>query len=460
MSTAASTANPAPPRHRPSAPAVAARRGPGQARRAHRGPSPRPPRRTLPPPFAAARPAPEAPGDPRLRRAREPPPPAFYAGAHAIPRRRAGASPAVSGRRSGQIRGVFTEMYSMPNGEQVQEQEGEVSGGESSGWQSDGGEDEESDDPSDGEEVDSPPRTESRSKHTHDPASIRGKATAQIGQTSKHTRTASPVPTEKAPKQPKVMSQKPRKALPKIKVAVPIASGAATSGTSVYKDDEDEEMEDAVTSNPAPPNVIELPDDDEDAPLKHTEGRSRTLSKNASTNKTPQSTPATEPVIQRSEDINRASVTFVVPLSSAQPSASTAQAPTDPPPSLFTAHHVPEDQKSCELGARFADLEQKQIQLNLDLELAKTTLQKAKDKVAETMNQALAKKDLDLAAAQKAAEEKTALDDQKLASVGKLEEENAKLKTAHDEANKEATRLKKDKRTLTEKSGRHRSQER
>ena len=67
------------------------------------------------------------------------------------------------------------------------------------------------------------------------------------------------------------------------------------------------------------------------------------------------------------------------------------------------------------------------------------------------MNQALAKKDLDLAAAQKTAEEKTTLADQKLASVGKLEEENAKLKAALDEANKEATRPKKDKRNLTEK---------
>ena len=67
------------------------------------------------------------------------------------------------------------------------------------------------------------------------------------------------------------------------------------------------------------------------------------------------------------------------------------------------------------------------------------------------MNQALAKKDLDLAAAQKAAEEKTALADHKLASVGKLEEENAKVRTALDEANKEATRLRKDKRSLTDK---------
>ena len=44
-----------------------------------------------------------------------------------------------------------------------------------------------------------------------------------------------------------------------------------------------------------------------------------------------------------------------------------------------------------------------------------------------------------------------ALADQKLASVGKLEEENTKLKAALDEANKEVTRLKKDKRVLTDK---------
>ena len=123
-------------------------------------------------------------------------------------------------------------------------------------------------------------------------------------------------------------------------------------------------------------------------------------------------------------------------------------------------------QRSCELGARFADLEKKQIQLNLDLALAKENLQKAKDETAgmggknlptvalviffflllnqilflsEKMKQALDQKDLDLAAAQKMAQEKIALADKKLASVGKLEEDNAKLKAALDEANKEAT---------------------
>ena len=112
----------------------------------------------------------------------------------------------------------------MPNGEQEQDPEGEASGGESGEWHSDGEGDEESSDLSDEEEVDSPPRRERRSKHTHDPASIRDKATAQTGQSSKRPRTSSPAPTEKAPKQSKVVMQKTRKALPRIKIDIPVAS--------------------------------------------------------------------------------------------------------------------------------------------------------------------------------------------------------------------------------------------
>ena len=63
------------------------------------------------------------------------------------------------------------------------------------------------------------------------------------------------------------------------------------------------------------------------------------------------------------------------------------------------------------------------------------------------MKEALEKKDLDLAAAQKEAREKTKLADQKLASVGKLEEDNATLKTAILEANREVEQLRKDRRT-------------
>ena len=67
---------------------------------------------------------------------------------------------------------------------------------------------------------------------------------------------------------------------------------------------------------------------------------------------------------------------------------------------------------------------------------------------AEKMRLALEKKDLDLAAAQKEAQEKTALADQKLASVGALEEEINKLKSSLTESNREATHLKKDKVAL------------
>ena len=69
------------------------------------------------------------------------------------------------------------------------------------------------------------------------------------------------------------------------------------------------------------------------------------------------------------------------------------------------------------------------------------------------MKEALEKKDLDLAAAQKEAREKKPLAEQKLASVGKLEEENTKLKTAISEANREVEQLKKHKENLTTEVG-------
>ena len=71
----------------------------------------------------------------------------------------------------------------------------------------------------------------------------------------------------------------------------------------------------------------------------------------------------------------------------------------------------------------------------------------------ERMKEALEKKDLDLAVAQKEAREKTKLADQKLASVGKLEEENVKLKATISEANQEVEQLRKDKENLTTEVG-------
>ena len=65
---------------------------------------------------------------------------------------------------------------------------------------------------------------------------------------------------------------------------------------------------------------------------------------------------------------------------------------------------------------------------------------------------ALNKKDQELAEAQKAALDKTKLAEEKLASVGKLEEENVNLKAALDAANKEVSRLKNGKIAVSGKS--------
>ena len=67
------------------------------------------------------------------------------------------------------------------------------------------------------------------------------------------------------------------------------------------------------------------------------------------------------------------------------------------------------------------------------------------------MKLALDKKDSDLAAAQKAAQDKTVLVDKKLASVGTLEGVVTRLTSCLNEANREVTSLKKDNVVLNEK---------
>ena len=68
------------------------------------------------------------------------------------------------------------------------------------------------------------------------------------------------------------------------------------------------------------------------------------------------------------------------------------------------------------------------------------------------MEEALKKKDQDLAEAQKEALNKTKLAEEKLASVGTLEKENSRLKTALDAANREDNRLKNGNIALNDKA--------
>ena len=67
------------------------------------------------------------------------------------------------------------------------------------------------------------------------------------------------------------------------------------------------------------PNVIDLPDDDEEPERPSTRKNRRAPASEAL-----QTTPRAEPVVQDTGDVNRGSVTFVEPLSSALPSSSTA----------------------------------------------------------------------------------------------------------------------------------------
>ena len=122
-------------------------------------------------------------------------------------------------------------MYSTPNGAQEQAEEGDASGGKSGDegeeWESDGkGEGDDDDDSSEEEEEEvEPPRSERRSKLTHDPTRECGKATVPVGKSSKRPRTSSPVPIEKAPKHLRATPSKAPKALPKMKVTIPTISG-------------------------------------------------------------------------------------------------------------------------------------------------------------------------------------------------------------------------------------------
>lgn len=68
----------------------------------------------------------------------------------------------------------------------------------------------------------------------------------------------------------------------------------------------------------APPNVIDLPDDDEDVALKPMK------SKKVAAGKTPRQEPTTTPPVRQPEDAGRAFVTFAAPLLSVHPAPSIA----------------------------------------------------------------------------------------------------------------------------------------
>ena len=112
----------------------------------------------------------------------------------------------------------------------------------------------------------------------------------------------------------------------------------------------------------APRDVIELPDDEEEVPLRERRRRGRASSGKAPEGQVLQSAPVLETVVQRSEVLAQTNVTFANPLTTDHLSGSTAQtsaapvqlhasdpvaAPTALPSSLFTAYQTPDDSPSA-----------------------------------------------------------------------------------------------------------------
>ena len=115
-------------------------------------------------------------------------------------------------------------MYSpVPNGEQPEDGE-ESAGGSADVDYADDSEGSDDDLEEIEEEVQARPRIERRTKQREDPEAAPSRTLASSTRNPKRDRAATPGLTEKAAKQPRSDTPKPRKALPRIKIAVPVAS--------------------------------------------------------------------------------------------------------------------------------------------------------------------------------------------------------------------------------------------
>ena len=118
----------------------------------------------------------------------------------------------------------------VPNGEHLEE--GELSAGGSVDGEraedSDGNEDDDEAEDSEwvasGEDAPSPPRKERRAKANQDPGAAPSKTVASSTRNPKRGRTTTPDSAEKVSKLPKPGVPKPRKALPRMKIEVPVTS--------------------------------------------------------------------------------------------------------------------------------------------------------------------------------------------------------------------------------------------
>ncbi|KAI4973058.1 hypothetical protein ZWY2020_015047 [Hordeum vulgare] len=119
----------------------------------------------------------------------------------------------------------------VPNGEQL-DFGGESEGGSADSEYADDSEESEDASEDNEEEEQSPPHREPRTKQRHDPSTAPSKIVASSSRTMKRDRAVAPDSAETNGKQPKSDALKLRKALPRMRIAVPVASVLTTAGTS------------------------------------------------------------------------------------------------------------------------------------------------------------------------------------------------------------------------------------
>ncbi|KAI4976691.1 hypothetical protein ZWY2020_050298 [Hordeum vulgare] len=160
--------------------------------------------------------------------------------------------------------------FRVSNGNPIEEEEGIMEGSAGSAeYVSDSRETEEEteeEEEESEEQISSPSPPEHRTKHRHDPAVPPAPPVAPSARSVKRTRGSSAEPVDQPSKVAKPGGSKPRKALPRMRIAVPVASAAATSATSLpHQGDDPMDTDNAATSQQVglPSEVIHLDDDDQ-----------------------------------------------------------------------------------------------------------------------------------------------------------------------------------------------------
>ncbi|KAI4988673.1 hypothetical protein ZWY2020_035913 [Hordeum vulgare] len=268
------------------------------------------------------------------------------------------------------------------NGNPVEEEEGSQEGSaDSAEYVSHSGETEEEDEES-GEQSSSPSPPEHRTKRRDDPAAPPASPAAPSAppappvapsaRSVKRTRGASAEPVNHPSKVAKPSRPKPRKALPRMRIVVPVALAAATSATSLPRQGDDPmDIDNAATSQQVglPSEVIHLDDDDQrrSAPaLAPVSGVTQPAANPV------MNVPPTETVALTAEPTGAELGMPREP--SAAPGPSTVQ---------YDARRLPEDQKTCEMGSAYNALKAEKTQLATDLEVVVNDLAGVKKALAD-----------------------------------------------------------------------------